>query len=47
MQNKLKRIILDLEDLSEEPYIDRESRDSIIQIIRELEAINIYSTEVR
>lgn len=46
MNRKLQRIILDLEDLCDEPYIDSDNQEKILKIISELKSIYIYSTEV-
>jgi len=46
MERKLKRIILDLEELSEERYLNQEAEDEIKKAIRLLDSIRISSTEV-
>lgn len=45
LNRKLKRIILDLEDLEEERFIDEEAEDAIGTALNILKDIYIKSTE--
>ena len=45
MERKLQRIILDLEDLVDERYINSEAKERIKDAVRILQATAIYSTE--
>lgn len=46
MKNKLKRIILDIEDLMNEPYIDSNSKEELQAILDLLNQVHIYSTDI-
>lgn len=46
MERKLKRAILDLEDLAEEPYLNQSARERIESALDILRSTNAYSTEL-
>ena len=46
MERKLQRIILDLKDFAEERYLNYEAKETIERIVRELDRLHVYSTEV-
>ncbi len=48
LKRKLKKIIIDLQDFYDEPYLDLQSKSDIEDATEVLEriAINVYSTEV-
>jgi hypothetical protein len=46
LNRKLKRIILDLEELEDERYIDSDSRKIIGEVVKKLSDMYITSTEV-
>ena len=46
LERKLQRIILDLRDFRDEPYLDSESEAKVKAAIIDLSNITVYSTEV-
>lgn len=46
MENKLKRIIMDLEDFSDLRYLNGSAEHEIKEIIKQLKKVRVYSTEL-
>jgi hypothetical protein len=46
LYRKIQRIILDLEELSDERSLNSDAQDGVNSAIRILKDLNVYSTEV-
>ena len=46
MDRKLQRIILDLEDLIDDPYLNIDAKEELVDLVRELGRVNVHSTEL-